>query len=105
MPTDEQRMREKELRRQVREPWLTFSEKHKEHLNTSELFFLREGYEAAWIQRDAEVQALRDENRQFFDLLLVVALANDGHGWLNPDVSERIDSAIGWDEKENPDVD
>lgn len=61
MPTDEQlREREKELRRQVREPWLAFSEKHRESLSTNELFFLREGYEAAWIQRDLEVQALRE---------------------------------------------
>lgn len=50
-----------------------------------------------WIgfrSRDAEVQALKEQNHQYYDLLLVVALANDGHGWLNPDVSDRIDAAL-----------
>lgn len=52
------------------------------------------GYQAGSRSRDAEVQALREQNQQYYGLLLVVALANDGHGWLNVDVSDRIDAAL-----------
>lgn len=100
MPTDEQRMRE-QFEKWIEEKqyglgWQDGRGTWEEFLSAA-----RAGYRAAWQARDSEVQALREENEQYYDLLLIVDLANDMPGWVNPNLSERIKAVLAGEEATN----